>query len=137
MENLVVGVDGSEVSMRAARQALEIARAFGARVTLLNVVNPIVLTGDAPWASLELLEKSELGRGQQLVQEAHRALGADVDELVKLGPTADTIVEVANSLQDAMIVVGSTGKGAVKRMLLGSVADRVVHLSAAPVLVMR
>jgi nucleotide-binding universal stress UspA family protein len=139
MQNLIVGVDGSEVSLRAARAALTLAKAFGARLTLLHVVAPIVLPGDAPWASLALLEKAEFERGQQVVHEVHRALGAEVDteELVKVGPTADTIVEVASSLNDSMIVVGSTGKGAVKRVLLGSVADRVVHLSAAPVLVTR
>ena len=138
MENLLVGVDGSEVSVRAARQATELAAAFGARVTLLHVVAPIVIPGDASWAPLERLQSAELENGQRVVHEVQRALGsAPTQELVKVGPAADTIVEVATSLKDCLIVVGSTGKGAVKRLFLGSVADRVVHLSSGPVLVVR
>jgi nucleotide-binding universal stress UspA family protein len=56
---------------------------------------------------------------------------------VKVGPPAETIVETAHALPADLVVVGSTGKGAVKRLLLGSVADRVVHLSSVPVLVAR
>lgn len=138
MENLLVGVDGSEVSVRAARQALEMGRAFGAKVTVLHVVAPIILPGDAPWASLERMQSAELERGQEIVQDLQRALGSpDTAALVKVGPAADTLVEVASTLKDCVVVVGSTGKGAVKRLLVGSVADRVVHLSYSPVLVVR
>lgn len=137
MQNLVVGVDGSEVSVRAARQAVDLARVFGAKVILLNVVNPIILPGDAPWASLEEIQLAEVERGQQIVQEVQRAIGGETQALVKVGPTAQVIVEVAGALHDAMVVVGSTGKGVVKRMLVGSVADRVVHLCPVPVLVIR
>ena len=136
MKNVLACVDGSEVSERAARKALDLAQAFGVRLTLLSVVSPVVLPGDASWASLDQIEAAELVRGQEFVRQAQRSLGlAETGELVKVGPAADTIVEVAASLPDCLVVVGSTGKGAVKRLLVGSVADRVVHLSHGQVMV--
>ena len=54
-----------------------------------------------------------------------------------LGPAAETISELADAEGYDLVVVGSTGKGAVKRMLLGSVADRLVHTCTKPVLVVR
>jgi nucleotide-binding universal stress UspA family protein len=138
MENVLVGVDGSEASVRAARQAAALAKAFGAKLTILQVLSPIVLPGDASWAPLERLQSADLEQGQAVVHEVQRALGdVSSQELVRVGPTAETIVEVAASLKDCLVVVASTGKGLVKRILLGSVSDRVMHLCAGPVLVVR
>lgn len=138
MENLLVGVDGSEASVRAAKQAAELAKAWGAKVTILHVLAPIVLPGDASWAPLDQMQAAELEQGQALVHEVQRALGeVQTRELVKVGPPAETIVEVAASLQDCLVVIASTGKGALKRLLLGSVSDRVVHLCPCPVLIVR
>lgn len=138
MENVVVGVDGSEASVRAARQAAELAKAYGAKLTILHVLSPIVLPGDASWAPLERLQSADLEQGQAIVHEVQRALGDGASqELVRVGPPAETIVEVAASLKDCLVVVASTGKGVVKRILLGSVSDRVMHLCAGPVLVVR
>lgn len=138
MENVLVGVDGSEASTKAARQAAALARAFGASLTVLNVVSPVVLPGDASWAPVERLQEAELERGQSIVRDVQAELGQPkTRELVKVGSPAETIVEVAGSLPDCLVVLGSTGKGAVKRLLLGSVVDRVVHLSPGPVLVVR
>ena len=137
MENVLVAVDGSEESLRAARFAVELAAPFHAKVTLLHVVPPIVLPGDAPWVSLAQIEEAEFEGAEGLVRELKGKLGVEAQTLVKRGGPADTIVEVASTLKDCLVVVGSRGKGAVKRLLLGSVADRVVHLSHGPVLIAR
>lgn len=137
MENLLAAVDGSEESLRAARLGVELARPFQAKVTLVHAVRPIVLPGDAPWTNLAELEAAELEAGERLVRELKAKLGVDAQTVVKRGPPAQTIVEVASLLDDCLVVVGSHGKGAVKRLLVGSVADRVVHLSHGPVLVVR
>ena len=137
MEDLVVAVDGSEESLRAARFAVDLAGPVKAKHTLLHVVPPIVMPGDAPWTSLAQIEDAEFEAAEALVGGIKRQLGVEAQTLVKRGPPAETIVEVANGLQDCLVVVGSRGKGAVKRLLVGSVADRVVHLSHGPVLIIR
>jgi len=53
------------------------------------------------------------------------------------GPVAETLADVAQSQRYDLIVVGHRGRGGVKRVLLGSVADRLVQISSRPVLVVR
>lgn len=138
MENVLIAVDGSEASLQGAAKGLELARAFGAQASLLYVVPPVVMPADAPWAPMDDILKAELQRGQQVVTETAAALGAPEARLeVRVGSPAETIVEVAEALAADVIVVGSTGKGAVKRLFVGSVADRLVHISSRPVLVVR
>jgi nucleotide-binding universal stress UspA family protein len=136
MRKLLVAVDGSPASLKGARTAESLARALGAEVVFLYVVPPVVLPGDAPFAPLEEIHEAEARRGAQILSEMAAGLGIPaIVQLVKVGPPAETIAEVAE-LEDAdMVVVGSTGKGAVKRLLVGSTADRVVHICRRPVLV--
>jgi nucleotide-binding universal stress UspA family protein len=136
MKHVIVAVDGSEPSLKGARTALEYAQPFGAKVTLVYVVAPAVMPGDAPWAPLDELHQAELARGQQLLGKAVEALGSPtVSCMVKLGPPAETIAQIAEAQAADMVVVGSRGLGAVKRLLVGSVADRLVHVCTRPVLV--
>lgn len=138
MKKILVAVDGSDASLKGARAAFELARPFGADVTFLHVVPPILLPGDAPWAPLDELHQSELARGEKVLTETLAAMGQTVLNVslrVVLGPVAETITEVAEEGAFELVVVGSHGKGAVKRMLLGSVADRLMHLCTRPVLV--
>ncbi|GMU63618.1 MAG: hypothetical protein AMXMBFR34_53810 [Myxococcaceae bacterium] len=136
MKQVIVAVDGSEPSLKGARLALEYAKPFGAKVTLVYVVPPVVLPGDAPWAPLDELHQSELARGQKVLAGVVEALGSPaVSCVVKLGPPAELVAEQAEVMDADLVVVGSRGLGAVKRLLVGSVADRLVHICQRPVLV--
>lgn len=140
MKKILVAVDGSEASLKGTRKALEWGKPFGAAVTLIYVVPPMVLPGDAPWARMDEIHASELKRGEKVLAETLAAAGETplkVSTRSVLGPAAETISEVAEAEDCDLVVVGSTGKGAVKRMLLGSVADRLVHTCTKPVLVVR
>lgn len=136
MKHVLVAVDGSEPSLKGARTALDYAKPFGAKVTFVFVVPPAVIPGDVAYAPLDELHQAELARGQQVLGKAVEALGSPaVGCVVKLGPPAETISELAEAQQVDMVVVGSRGLGAVKRLLVGSVADRLVHICHRPVLV--
>ena len=140
MKKILVAVDGSDASLKGTRKALEWGKPFGADVTLIYVVPPMVLPGDAPWARMDEIHAAELKRGEKVLAETLAAAGETpllVSTRSVLGPAAETIREVADAEGYDLVVVGSTGKGAVKRMLLGSVADRLVHTCTKPVLVVR
>jgi nucleotide-binding universal stress UspA family protein len=140
MKKILVAVDGSDASMKGCRVAFEWGAPFGATVTLVYVVPPMVLPGDAPWAPMDDFHASELKRGEKILSEVLVALGKtplSVSTRALLGPTAETISELADAERFDLVVVGSTGRGAVKRMLIGSVADRLVHTCTKPVLVVR
>ncbi|KPQ43940.1 MAG: universal stress protein, partial [Candidatus Methanoperedens nitroreducens] len=66
-----------------------------------------------------------------------KKIGIEVQKILKLGSPADTILNVAKSLNVHTIVMGSEGKKGLKRVLLGSVAENVVRNAQCSVLVAR
>ncbi len=122
------------------KAALELAAPLGAQVTLVTVVPPMILPGDSPWAPMDEINRAELQRAERVLTETLAALNGSSFGLatqVVLGPVAETLAQLAAAENFDMVVVGSTGKGAVTRVLVGSVADRLVHTCLKPVLVVR
>ena len=140
MKRILVGVDGSEASMKAAQLAAEIAIRFGARVTLAYVVPRLLLPPDAYGLTVADVEQEHRVFGEKLLAHALTRLGesgVQVDTVVLSGPPAEGLAESAQAVDVDLVVVGSRGRGAVARMLLGSVTDRLVHICPKPVLVVR
>ena len=138
MKKILVAVDGSLASIHASKQALELASAFGAKVTLAHVTPPTILPGDVPMAPIAELRESELARGAAVLVDVAKALApAKVETKNLLGPPAEVLSDLAMDEQYDLVVVGNKGRNAVTRVLLGSVADRLVHICKRPVLVVR
>lgn len=140
MKKILVAVDGSDASMKGVKTAYGLAEKLGSELTLVYVVPLVMLPGDAPWVPIDDINTSGLKQGEQALKEAVSAMGPSpvkVSTRAVLGSPAETLVELAHAEGFDLVVVGSTGKGAVKRVLLGSVADRLVHTCERPVLVVR
>jgi nucleotide-binding universal stress UspA family protein len=138
MKRVLVGVDGSEASDQAARLAAEIALRFGARLTLAYSVPRLLLPPDAYGLTLAEVEQEHQAFAAKLLARAASHLaetGVEVDTAVLDGPAAEALAEAAQAADVGLVVVGSRGRGAVARTLLGSVSDRLVHISPRPVLV--
>jgi nucleotide-binding universal stress UspA family protein len=110
-----------------------------ARVTLLNVINPVDagyrLSG-FPAGSEEWYDAAR-ERAETVLDEARAELPADatVDRRVEVGRPAATILEVTREGDVDHVVVGSHGREGISRILLGSVAEAVVRRSPVPVTV--
>jgi len=138
MKKILVAVDGSEPSLHAARLALALAQATGAQLTITYCVAPMLIPGQVPFTVVADVVKAEVERGKQLLEETARALGDPSIRTAMLeGSPAERIAEEAENEDFEMVVVGSRGRGAVARVLLGSTADRLVHICRKPVLVVR
>jgi nucleotide-binding universal stress UspA family protein len=137
MKSVVVGVDGSEPSLHAARLGAQLAKAQDARLVLVYVVPPLVAASELLIYPVTLYKKLEEEGHAQLRRVAEAAGEPNADQVVIQGLPAELIVRIADERDAALVVVGSRGRGAVARMLLGSVADRVVHTASRPVLVVR
>lgn len=142
LTHVLVAVDGSPSSRKAARFALALAEAAKAKVTLLSVLEPPQALPIAPLGGFVVTTpaptEAELRSVNATLQEiASERRGVTVSTQVEVGEVADTIVDVAQKAGVDLIVVGARGLGAAKRILLGSVSDRVVHHAHCPVTVYR
>ncbi|MBK7857866.1 MAG: universal stress protein [Archangiaceae bacterium] len=138
MKKVLVGVDGSMASIHAAKKGLELARLMQGELTLMHVQPPTVVPGDMPIAPVVDLRDAELAHGAGILDDALKVLGEKgVKTLNVVGAPAELLADTALDEGFELVVVGNKGRGAVSRVLLGSVADRLVHLCKRPVLVVR
>jgi nucleotide-binding universal stress UspA family protein len=142
--HVLVATDGSPSSIDAARRAGGLL-ATAEHVTLLTVLTDI--PGDDAGGfegsvfsatEQEAMWKQELAEaGVELEQTAAALTSAQIDKRVEVGDIVGTICRVAGDLHVDVIVVGSHGRGAISRILLGSVSEQVVRHAPCPVLVIR
>jgi len=134
-----VAVDGSPPADEALAFAVE--EWPTATLVLLHVINPVEAgySATAVGGTSEDWFDRERGRADALFDEARDAIGddPDVETVVEVGRPARTIVGVADEQDADHVVVGSHGRTGVARILLGSVAERVVRTAPVPVTVVR
>lgn len=134
--------DFSDTARVAEAQAIAMARLLGADLVILHVAVEGMLYGETPFgrAELERVYEAQRDWAHRAVDErvaAARGAGIAARGVVRVGTPADEIVRAANEEKAAMIVLGTHGRGGVQRLMLGSVADRVLRRAACPVLVVR
>jgi nucleotide-binding universal stress UspA family protein len=143
-KKILVPTDFSKHSDAAAAAALDLAARFGATVTLLHVVPLTDYVAHA--ASLNAADPQL----RELQPVLHRAAKASIAaEVARLAPAAKVDTDVIDGPPPAeicayakehgvdLIVLGSHGLTGMKHLLLGSIAERVVHHATVPVLVVR
>lgn len=135
---ILVPVDFGEASARAAALAGAMARGLTATVRLLHAETleaPAYFTHDQ-MASLERQRKAARAQAETYLADFGRTHGASpASVVVQEGPPAATILTAATAAD--LVVMGTHGRQGPRRWWLGSVAERVVHLSPSPVLVVR
>jgi nucleotide-binding universal stress UspA family protein len=152
METLVVGTDGSELAIEAAEAGLRILKPYD-RVLVVSVTDgpdPSLAddaTGHAPasFTPEELHEQNQMAhtRGQVAVDTTVSALRGrgtlpdDDEALVIEGEPGPALCRLAREAGATAIVVGSRGRGGLKRAFLGSVSDYVVRNAPCSVIVTR
>jgi nucleotide-binding universal stress UspA family protein len=136
MKAILVATDGSENGRHALDEALELAQAGGAAVTIVYVCHtPLPVLGD-PFYQRAL--SAELRRANETVTVSAAlaaSMGVEAETEVLEGDPAGRILELARLRDVDLIVVGSRGLGPIAGALLGSVSREVVHRADRPVLV--
>lgn len=139
---MLIAVDGSEHARRAIEAVARLAKQMqSVEVVLLNVADAMVFYGELPPFDFDAVERAQRQHQEQLLAEAvaqARASGLqNVLSQSAVGLAAQEILRVADERGVEQIVMGTHGRGAVGSLLLGSVAQRVVHQAKVPVLLVR
>jgi nucleotide-binding universal stress UspA family protein len=153
-ERILVGLDGSEHSLKALETAIQIAKGFSGKLTLIYVysvaVTPIMVpepstlspTGIPAITAEEVARVADAvrGAGRQVLAEGEQKVKAEkvqVETMLIEGHAVQEIVRVAKEGKFDMIVIGAKGISKIRELLLGSVTDGVIHHAACPVLVVK
>jgi nucleotide-binding universal stress UspA family protein len=134
-KKILVGIDGSENSKRAAMAAANLAELFKGSVTLVSVVKPgeySLAVEDK--AFLENLKEFHMDLVQAASEDINRE-GIEIETKIELGTPWKELTRLAHDGHYDLIVVGSRGVGQVAEFLIGSNSTRVVQHSSVPVLV--
>ncbi len=145
VREILVPLDGSRRAEAALAPALAMASAFGARLVLLQAVYPVPLVTDPPTSfPMEIddeLTAMQRGQAQDYVDglaERISAGGVPASGAAVLGTSAfDAIESAARAPGTGMVVLATHGRGGLRRLVLGSVADKLVRGGRLPVLVTR
>lgn len=142
MFRMLIAIDGSDPARHALDAAARLAREMSeVEVVLLNVGEPLGYQVELPAYDHEAIEAHARARQDTLLEAAltqAKALGLEKTVTQgEVGFAAKEIVRVAADRQVDQIVMGTRGMNALGGLLLGSVAQRVVHLAGVPVLLVR
>lgn len=136
--NILLAYDGSEKSHTAAQVAAGLARQQAQpSLWLVTVVDSIPAGLGEPNVS-QLIEERKLAALQR-IDEAKQVIGEGVEtkQEILFGSVAETVINVAETRQCDLIVMGSRGLGPLRALLLGSQTQKVVNLAQCPVLVVK
>jgi len=153
-KKILVPLDGSEHSLRALEIAVQIAKKFEAKITLIHVysvgIRPVVMPepttltpiGVPVMAPTDVSKIAEATRkaGAAILadgEEKVKAEGIEVETLLKEGHSVQEIVKTAKEGSFDLIVIGARGISKIREIILGSVSDGVVHNAPCPVLVVK
>ncbi len=136
MRKIVVPVAFLDRRPKWLDYAVDMARKFDAELILLHVVDyaPTMLPVDLPSTSpMPQLETVKQAAGEKLAQIAAEIEGVKVTPRVTVGAAAREVVECADREGADHIIIASQTRGALARIVLGSVAERVARTAHCPV----
>ncbi|QZP38673.1 universal stress protein [Halobaculum magnesiiphilum] len=140
---IVLATDGSDAAAPAERTGVALSEALGARLTAVSVVDESgtvanvgggMLTEETIAAVRRALDE-RAGDAVERVVERTREAGAEAAGEVIGGEPSRAICGYASDADADLIVVGTHGRGGIRRIVLGSVAERVIRCADRPVLV--
>ncbi|MCP4002706.1 MAG: universal stress protein [bacterium] len=136
-QRILVATDFSQTAELALQWAVEFAQAHGASLHLVNAQHlevPVMSMSSVmlPPTLIDDLRQSARGRLEE-VAERIRSSGLEVTTQVVWEPAAGAVRDAAKRVEADMIVMGTRGQTGVSRFVLGSVAERTIHMTPCPV----
>ncbi len=133
-------VDLSDASVRPLAYAQEVARWYGGCVTAFHAAPPLMPAAFPdggvfePLPTIPVVTREYVMRQLRQLASAARTEGPEITAIVGEGQAAAAIVEQAKTMGADLVVMGTRGRGGVRRLVLGSVTEKVLRTAPCPVL---
>lgn len=135
---IVVGIDGSDHSLEALKEAVRLAEAYQSKLFLVNVQPSYNFFHTKMFINDELIKEYQremFEEATKLAADFMQAQKVDYELILRIGDPTQQICKLAKELSSQYIVIGSRGIGLIKGTVLGSVSNGVLHESRVPVLI--
>jgi nucleotide-binding universal stress UspA family protein len=133
-ERILLPTDGSEDAIRAAEVAADLAKKRGAELHVVHVWH------DVRGFAHDFVKRELRRQGQEILDEQVEKIRASGGEVTKAylrrGRTSNEVIALCKEIDAGLLVVGSRGLGTVRRILMGSQSEEIVHHAQVPVLVL-
>jgi nucleotide-binding universal stress UspA family protein len=135
-QRVLVATDGSKHCRAAVERAIDFSQSYGGAISVVSIVDvPAEFYAEAPQVVDDMIHKAK-GYVEEVRKQAE-ASGVKAEGFVKEGEAYQAIVDIAKERNVNIIVMGSHGRTGLKRLLMGSVAEKVIGYAPCPVLVTR
>jgi len=135
-KSIVLATDGSKYSDAAADRAIAFAKSYQGDLAVISVVDvPDELTAEAPQAVEELIRKAK-GYVSDIQRRAEAA-GVKAVPIIGEAEAFQAINNLAREQKANIIILGSHGRTGLRRLLMGSVTEKVIGYAPCPVLVVK
>lgn len=142
-KSILIATDGSKYSAAAAAEAIGLAKRNGSSLTVISVVPSELTTPtdiDFTVNQRELIAEKEMQNAEKNakeVKDAAQKQGIEARAFVMTGKPSEAVIQLAREKKVDLIMLGSHGRTGVEKLLMGSVAERVIVLATCPVLVVK
>ena len=138
LKNILVPTDLSEMSLKSLQYAVPLAKQFGAKITLLHVVEPTAYTPELPYpAALGADHLAVIASRLAEISAGRIDYEIQVDKVIRHGFAFENILDVARETRTDLIITTTHGYSGLKHALMGSIAESVARSAPCPVLVIR
>ncbi len=140
IQKILVPTDGSDYSIHAAEYAISVAKVHDAQIMVVYVLDEVVIDRFTKITEREDIERELKIDGQRYINyilALAEKEGVKATSLIAKGRPFEQVVHLANGLNMDLIVMGTYGRSGSERILIGSVAERVIEYVNCPVLVVK
>lgn len=137
-ENILLAVDGSDHSLKAAKLAGDLARLSGGKLRVVTAYEEVPSYLGEPNLSQTIANRT--AKAEEILDKATKEIGeipGDSELDILSGDPAETILQVVDIYNIDLVIMGTRGQGGIKSLLLGSQSHKVVSTAPCPVMLVR
>ncbi len=137
-KKIMIPTDGSEYTKQAVKKGLMLAKALDAKVSAYYILDQTAFVNvpmDATTLSIYSLLEDEGKEAVDYVKRMGEEMGVEVEMKIDEGSPVKKIIDASKDFD--LIVMGTLGRGGLSKLMMGSVAEKVVRHASCPVMVVR